>query len=171
MEQLDLLLAPLEAATLEPASALYFTPVSPRARHDGWTQERQRRFVAALAFTGETGKAAALAGMTAHSAARLRRRPDGASFANACREASDFAKRLRRARAAAARGAAEVAKRPERPEGSRSFSPRGSSPTASTEPSGARKRPFRGHPPGTRGVGQAEGKANGDHPRQQADGA
>lgn len=144
MEQLDSLLAPLEAATREPASALYFDPVSPRARHDGWTQERQRRFVAALAFTGETGKAAALAGMTAHSAARLRRRPDGASFANACRAASDFAKRLRRAQAAAAQGAAEVSKRPKRPEGSQGFSPRGSSLFASTEPSGAGGRTFRG---------------------------
>lgn len=141
MEQLDTLLAPLEAATREPASALYFTPVSPRARHDGWTQERQRRFVAALAFTGETGKAAAAAGMTAHSAARLRRRPDGASFDHACCEASDFAKRLRRA--AAAKGAAEVAKRSERPEGPPNFSPRGSSLSATTEPSAAPGRTFR----------------------------
>jgi hypothetical protein len=143
MEQLDALLAPLEAATHEPASALHFIPVALRARHDGWTPERQRRFVAALAFTGQTGKAAALAGMTVHSAARLRQRPDAHSFANACRAASDFAKRLRRARAAAARGSAEGAKRSKRSEGEPSFSARGSSISSTTEPSARPDRTLR----------------------------
>lgn len=61
-----------------------FTPVPLRYRHDGWTPERQRDYVAALARTGHAGKAARAVGMTEQSAAKLRRRPDAASFDAAC---------------------------------------------------------------------------------------
>lgn len=53
---------------------LPFTPVPGRARHDGWTPERQRRFVEALAATGTVTAAARAAGMSARSAYTLRRR-------------------------------------------------------------------------------------------------
>ena len=75
------------------AALLAFTPAAPRRRHDGWTPERQRLYVAALFETGHFGKAARAAGMTAQSAARLRRRPDAASFDRACTLAYDAARR------------------------------------------------------------------------------
>lgn len=61
-----------------------FTPVPVRHRKDGWTPERQLQYVAALARTGHAGKAARAVGMTEQSAAKLRRRPDAASFDAAC---------------------------------------------------------------------------------------
>lgn len=48
-----------------------FTPVPGRARHDGWTPDRQRRFIAALADTGTVTAAARTIGMSAKSAYRL----------------------------------------------------------------------------------------------------
>jgi hypothetical protein len=66
------------------AAGLAFTPVPIRRRRDGWTPERQRRYVAALGETGHFGKAARAVGMTEQSAARLRRRPGAASFDAAC---------------------------------------------------------------------------------------
>ena len=58
-----------------------FTPthVSPRA--DGWTAERQRVFIAALAETGCISEACHQAGITARSAYRLRAHPQGHAFA------------------------------------------------------------------------------------------
>jgi hypothetical protein len=63
---------------------LAFAPVPVRARRDGWTPARQRRYVLALAATGHAGRAAALAGMSPQSACALRRRPGAESFARAC---------------------------------------------------------------------------------------
>lgn len=60
-----------------------FMPVPARARRDGWTPERQRVFIAALARTGCVGRAAAAAGMSRESAYRLRRREGAARFAAA----------------------------------------------------------------------------------------
>jgi hypothetical protein len=60
-----------------------FTPVPVRARCDGWTEERQRVFIAALARTGCVGRAAAAAGMSRESSYRLRRRKGADSFAAA----------------------------------------------------------------------------------------
>jgi hypothetical protein len=60
-----------------------FTPVPGRARRDGWTAERQRAFIAALARTGCVGRAAAEAGMRRESAYRLKRRKGAESFAAA----------------------------------------------------------------------------------------
>jgi hypothetical protein len=98
MTRPDEILEALVAATHEPASALHFTPVALRVRADGWTPERQRRFVAGIAATGRADRAAALCAMTEQSAGRLRRRPDGASFAAACAAAYTLAKQVRRAR-------------------------------------------------------------------------
>jgi hypothetical protein len=52
-----------------------------RCRRDGWTAERQLRFLDALARTRNVGNAAAAAGMSRESAYRLRERRDGALFA------------------------------------------------------------------------------------------
>ncbi len=51
---------------------LAFAPVPRRARRDGWTPERQRRYVLALAATGQGGGAAALVGMGPQSACAAR---------------------------------------------------------------------------------------------------
>ncbi|MBO9498942.1 MAG: hypothetical protein J7496_13760 [Novosphingobium sp.] len=60
-----------------------FLPVPRRARVDGWTPERQARFLGHLAETGCVAEAARRAGMSAGAAYRLRRDPEGASFAHA----------------------------------------------------------------------------------------
>ncbi|NIJ18515.1 hypothetical protein FHS95_000184 [Sphingomonas naasensis] len=73
---------------------LHFTPVSLAiTRRNGWTSERQRAFVAALARTGVVRSAAASVGMNARSAYRLRDRvgPDHA-FARAWDHAMDRAR-------------------------------------------------------------------------------
>lgn len=51
-------------------------------RRDGWTPERQLRFLAALAETGSVSAAAAVAGMSRESAYRLRSRKEGQLFAH-----------------------------------------------------------------------------------------
>lgn len=58
-----------------------FDPVPVAARHDGWTPEKQRWFIDALAACGCVKAAARHVGMTAKSAYRLRNRPDAAGFA------------------------------------------------------------------------------------------
>jgi hypothetical protein len=61
-----------------------FTPVPlSRSRHDGWTSDRQREFIAALAHTGIVARAARSVGMGATSAYNLRRRAGAESFAAA----------------------------------------------------------------------------------------
>ena len=60
-----------------------WVPVRRRPRHDGWTEEKQRRFIEALADTGLVSHAAKAAGMGRASANRLRRSPHGAAFARA----------------------------------------------------------------------------------------
>lgn len=60
-----------------------FTPVPGRARHDGWTPERQRRFVAALAAMGVVAAAARAVGKSATAAYKLRGRPGAESLARA----------------------------------------------------------------------------------------
>lgn len=54
-----------------------------RIRHDGWTAERQLRFLDALARTRSVTRAAAAVGLTRKSAYRLRDRAEGALFAAA----------------------------------------------------------------------------------------
>jgi hypothetical protein len=84
------------AATDEPASSarpagqtglIAFEPVPVRARHDGWTPQKQREFVEALADTGVVREAAARVGMTEQSAWRLRRRADARAFDLVCEAA------------------------------------------------------------------------------------
>lgn len=68
---------PPEPQPPEPApNAL--VPVRPR--HDGWTAEKQRGFIEALADTGSVRAAAVAVDMTEQSAYRLRRRADAAAF-------------------------------------------------------------------------------------------
>ena len=70
--------------TDQPADPLAFTPApSTSTRHDGWTAERQRAFVAALSQHGGVAQAARMVGMTPQTANRLRRRPGAADFARA----------------------------------------------------------------------------------------
>jgi hypothetical protein len=53
---------------------------NPKIRRDGWTAERQLRFLHALARTRSVVQAAAFAGMSRESAYRLRDRREGALF-------------------------------------------------------------------------------------------
>ncbi len=55
----------------------------PRARHDGWSADRQVVFLEALARTGNVRAAARYAGLSRESAYKLRRRPDARAFARA----------------------------------------------------------------------------------------
>lgn len=64
-----------------------FTPVPVRARKDGWTPDRQRRFVAALARSGNVQAAAHSVGMGRGSAYALRARADAGAFRAAWDEA------------------------------------------------------------------------------------
>jgi hypothetical protein len=66
-----------------PLEELAFTPVPVRARHDGWTVERQKWFILRLALGGCVSVAAKGVGMTRKSAYRLRDRAGAESFAAA----------------------------------------------------------------------------------------
>ena len=56
------------------------SPRPRRIRRDGWTPERQLRFLDVLASTRSVAKAAASAGMSREGAYRFRERRDGALF-------------------------------------------------------------------------------------------
>jgi hypothetical protein len=61
-----------------------FAPVPRRKiRHDGWTPERQRGFIEALADTGSVKAAAHAVNMTPEGAYLLRRHPEAAEFRKA----------------------------------------------------------------------------------------
>ncbi len=60
-----------------------WVPVLRKRRKDGWTPERQRAFIGALADTGEVIAAARSVGMSDSSAYRLRRSPGAERFAAA----------------------------------------------------------------------------------------
>ncbi len=63
---------------------LILPPLVPtRARADGWTPERQRGFLEALACSGSVSAACAAVGMSRESAYALRRRAEGRGFAQA----------------------------------------------------------------------------------------
>lgn len=72
-------------------SAPQFGPVPVRPRHDGWTPERQRGFIEALAATACVEDAARAVGMSATSAYNLCARPDAVPFRAAWDAALDFA--------------------------------------------------------------------------------
>jgi hypothetical protein len=68
----------------EPDEPIPFTPVPfARNRRSGWTEARQRAFIAALAEFGSVSAAAKSVGMSARGAYRLRERPGAESFAAA----------------------------------------------------------------------------------------
>lgn len=60
-----------------------WVPVRRRPRFDGWTEEKQRRFIEVLADTGLVGLAAKEVGMTREGAYRLRRAAHAGAFARA----------------------------------------------------------------------------------------
>jgi hypothetical protein len=68
-----------------------FTPVPLRARHDGWTAEKQIAFIEALAETACVEEACKRVGMSESGAYQLRRRPSGAPFRRAWDAALDYA--------------------------------------------------------------------------------
>ncbi len=96
MSNVPKLLCPESAdglAVSAPTPTPAFDPVDVRARIDGWTPDRQRQFVEALADTGVVREAAARVGMSEQSFAQLRRRPGSASFVAACEAALTIATR------------------------------------------------------------------------------
>ncbi|HEU0045126.1 hypothetical protein [Sphingomonas sp.] len=61
-----------------------FTPVpTASTRHDGWTPQRQRQFIRALAAMGVVAAAARAVGKSATAAYNLRARPGAEEFAGA----------------------------------------------------------------------------------------
>ncbi|MDQ3245860.1 MAG: hypothetical protein M3Q52_03015 [Pseudomonadota bacterium] len=68
-----------------------FTPAALRARHDGWTAERQIAFIEALAETACVEEACRRVGMSDSAAYALRRRPCRASFREAWDTGVDYA--------------------------------------------------------------------------------
>jgi hypothetical protein len=69
---------------------LEFTPVRRRYRHDGWTPERQRAFIAALADTGCVDRSARMVNIAQTNCYELRRAPGAESFRRAWDAALDF---------------------------------------------------------------------------------
>lgn len=74
-----------------PDGLLDFTPVPRRYRHDGWTPERQRAFIGALAVTGCVDRAARMVNIAQTNCYELRRAPGAEGFRRAWDAALDFA--------------------------------------------------------------------------------
>lgn len=75
--------APYAAPEVYDPADYRWVPVRRVARRDGWTEEKQRRFIEVLADTGQVGLAAKEVGLSRESAYRLRRQPHAAAFARA----------------------------------------------------------------------------------------
>ena len=79
------------AITPAPEAIAHTPPFDPvpslTNRHDGWTPDRQRAFIQALAETGCVSRACASVGMTEVGAYRLRKLPDAKDFARAWADA------------------------------------------------------------------------------------
>src|SRR3954463_1570429 len=73
----------------QPKLPIPFTPVPVRPRHDGWTVDRQVAFVEKLADCGSITAACKHVGMSRESMRKLRRRPCGRAFRDACDAALD----------------------------------------------------------------------------------
>lgn len=71
--------AALDAHGHDPA-AYHWVPVLKKRRKDGWSPDRQRAFIEALADTGSVATAAQHVGMSESSAYRLRRAPGAEAF-------------------------------------------------------------------------------------------
>ncbi|WP_242183382.1 hypothetical protein [Sphingomonas sp. CARO-RG-8B-R24-01] len=67
-----------------------FAPVPRKYRHDGWTPERQKAFIEALADTGCVSRAAAMVNMAQANCYTLRRAPSAEEFRRAWDAALDF---------------------------------------------------------------------------------
>jgi hypothetical protein len=67
-----------------------FAPVPRKYRHDGWTPERQKAFIEALADTGCVTRAAAMVNMAQTNCYALRRAPGAEGFRAAWEAALDF---------------------------------------------------------------------------------
>ncbi|WP_375398506.1 hypothetical protein [uncultured Sphingomonas sp.] len=67
-----------------------FAPVPRKHRHDGWTAERQRAFIEALADTGSVRAAATRINMSPEGAYYLRRQPGADEFRAAWSAALDY---------------------------------------------------------------------------------
>jgi hypothetical protein len=68
-----------------------FDPVPrQKVRHDGWTPERQKAFIEALADTGSVSRAAGMVNMAQANCYTLRRAPGAESFRRAWEAALDF---------------------------------------------------------------------------------
>jgi hypothetical protein len=67
-----------------------FTPVPRKYRHDGWTPERQKAFIEALADTGCVTRAARMVNMAQTNCYTLRRAPGAEEFRRAWEAALDF---------------------------------------------------------------------------------
>jgi hypothetical protein len=67
-----------------------FAPVPRKYRHDGWTPERQKAFIEALADTGSVTRAAAMVNMAQANCYALRRAPGAGEFRRAWEAALDF---------------------------------------------------------------------------------
>lgn len=78
----------LDAHGFDPA-AYKWLPVLRRPRHDGWTPQRQRDFIAALADYGCVAQAAQAVHMTERSCYRLRRSPGDDPDADGFDESDD----------------------------------------------------------------------------------
>ncbi|HZG08001.1 MAG TPA: hypothetical protein VEZ70_03370 [Allosphingosinicella sp.] len=84
------------AAREERAPLPEFAPVPRRYRHDGWTPERQKAFIEALADTGSVRRAARQVNMSQANAYALRRSAGAEGFRRAWDAALDFGlKRLK----------------------------------------------------------------------------
>jgi hypothetical protein len=88
--------ADADAALHERLPVPDFAPVPRKYRFDGWTPERQRAFIAALAETGCVTRAAAMVNMSQANCYTLRRAPGAEEFRRAWDAALDFGlKRLK----------------------------------------------------------------------------
>src|SRR5687767_13242670 len=80
-----------DTPTAEPEPDIAFMPVPfQRNRRSGWTEERQRGFIAALARCGSVRAAARHVGLSARAAYRLLDREGADSFAAAWDQALDI---------------------------------------------------------------------------------
>jgi hypothetical protein len=85
--------SPSHARPGEPADRLAFEAVPLRYREDGFTPEKQRAYVEALADCGIAREAAARVGLSEQAINRVRRRSDARSFDDACEAAHLFGAR------------------------------------------------------------------------------